>query len=70
VRLNGNCEVKPEMKCVWVAAWEGAQAMRGGMAILEVQPPVDNSLRGSSAWLRVLREKATPMPQPAKAVKP
>jgi len=29
VRADGNCEVKPAMKCVWVAAWEGSQAMRG-----------------------------------------
>lgn len=67
VRANGHCEVKPEMKCVWVAAWEGAQAMGGGMAILDVQRPVDHSLKGTSSWLRVVREKATPMPQPAKA---
>ena len=25
VRLNGNCEVKPEMRCVWVDAWQGSQ---------------------------------------------
>lgn len=67
VRANGHCEVKPEMKCVWVAAWEGAQAMGGGMAILDLQRPVDHSLKGTSSWLRVVREKATPMPQPAKA---
>jgi hypothetical protein len=67
VRANGHCEVKPEMKCVWVAAWEGAQAMGGGMAILDVQRPVDHSLKGTSSWLRVVREKGTPMPRPAKA---
>jgi Methylene-tetrahydrofolate reductase C terminal len=67
VRANGHCEVKPEMKCVWVAAWEGAQAMGGGMAILDVQRPVDHSLKGTSSWLRVVREKATPISQPAKA---
>ncbi|MGH6929190.1 MAG: methylenetetrahydrofolate reductase C-terminal domain-containing protein [Dongiaceae bacterium] len=67
VRANGHCEVKPEMKCVWVAAWEGAQAMGGGMAILDVQRPVDHSLKGTSSWLRVVREKATTMPRPAKA---
>ena len=69
-RADGRCEVKPEMKCVWVAAWEGAQAMGGGMAILDLQRPVDHSLKGTSSWLRVVREKATPMPQPAKAAKP
>ena len=24
VRANGNCEVKPEMKCVWFEAWIGS----------------------------------------------
>ena len=57
VRANGHCEVKPDMKCVWVAAWEGARAMGGGMSILDVQRPVDNSLKGTSSWLRVVREK-------------
>jgi hypothetical protein len=57
VRANGNCEVKPEMRCVWVAAWEGAQSMTGGMAILDIQRPVDNTLKGTSSWLRVVREK-------------
>src|SRR5204862_6435602 len=46
VRANGHCEVKPEMKCVWVQAWEGAQRMQTGMAILDVQKPVDHRLKG------------------------
>jgi hypothetical protein len=33
---NGNCEVVPEMKCVWVSAWEGS--------------PVDWRLQGTSSW--------------------
>lgn len=57
VRANGHCEVKPEMRCVWVVAWEGAQRMSAGMTILEGQKPVDHSLKGSSSWLRVVREK-------------
>jgi hypothetical protein len=60
VRANGHCEVKPEMKCVWVQAWEGAQRMQTGMAILEVQKPVDNRLKGRSSWLKVLRDKTEP----------
>ncbi|WP_292896262.1 methylenetetrahydrofolate reductase C-terminal domain-containing protein [Nitratireductor sp.] len=58
VRSNGNCEVEPEMPCVWVKAWEGAQAMRGGEAIFHVQHPVDQSLRESSAWLRITAQAA------------
>ena len=59
VRPDGNCEVIPDMKCVWIDALEGAGRMKyGQVKIAVVQPPVDQSLRGSSAWLRVAREKA------------
>ncbi|MGB7739546.1 MAG: methylenetetrahydrofolate reductase C-terminal domain-containing protein [Steroidobacteraceae bacterium] len=58
VRANGNCEVKPEMRCVWVEAWSGAERIPGGLnAIQQLQPPVDRRLEGTSAWLRVVREK-------------
>jgi hypothetical protein len=57
VRLNGNCEVKPDMRCVWVEAWRGSQQMRDSQAIRQVQIPVDNLLRGSSSWLRVVRDE-------------
>jgi hypothetical protein len=58
VRANGYCEVIPEMKCVWVAAWEGASRTPGGIERMRtVQAPVDRRLEGSSSWLRVVREK-------------
>ena len=46
------------MPCVWVQAWEGSRRMQGGDAILNVQPPVDHSLRETSAWLRVTARAA------------
>jgi hypothetical protein len=55
VRANGHCEVVPEMPCVWVKAWEGSRDMDAGDTILGVQPPVDQSLRETSSWLRVVR---------------
>ena len=55
VRLDGNCEVKPEMRCVWVEAWRGSQQMRDSQAIRQVQLPVDHLLKGSSSWLREVR---------------
>ncbi len=61
VREGGFCEVKPQMRCVWVLAWEGASRMRGGARIHEILPPVDRRLQGSSSWLRVIREKAGAM---------
>lgn len=57
VRLNGHCEIKPEMRCVWVDAWQGSQQMRDSRAIQQVQIPVDNLLKGSSSWLRVVRDE-------------
>ena len=56
VRPDGNCEVLPEMRCVWVEAWDGAQRMREGMIITVVQEPLDNRLAETSSWLRVTRE--------------
>ena len=59
VRAGGYCEVKPEMRCVWVDAWDGASRIADGAERIRiVQPPVDRSLEGSSSWLRVAREKA------------
>ena len=60
VRPGDYCEVDPDMKCVWVDALQGAARMKYGIhKIAVVQPPVDQSLRGSSAWLRIAREKAS-----------
>jgi len=58
VRSDGNCEVTPEMRCVWVEAAKGASNMQSGAAIQLVQPPVDKRLQGRSSWLRVIREKS------------
>ncbi|MGV8936959.1 MAG: methylenetetrahydrofolate reductase C-terminal domain-containing protein [Allorhizobium sp.] len=58
VRANGNCEVEPDMPCVWVKAWEGSRIMVGGDRILDVQKPVNQSLRETSSWLRVTAEAA------------
>jgi hypothetical protein len=58
VRANGNCEVKPQMRCVWMDAWDGSRMMGSGDTIRLLQKPVDHSIQGSSSWLRVVREKA------------
>lgn len=57
VRANGNCEVIADMPCVWVKAWEGSRNMAGGDAILDVQKPVDHSIKETSTWLSITREK-------------
>jgi len=58
VRVNGNCEIEPDMPCVWVQAWEGSQRMRSNIKIQDIQLPVDQSLQGTSAWLRATAERA------------
>jgi hypothetical protein len=57
VRSNGNCEVKPEMRCVWVEAFAGSELMKNGDRIREIGDPVDHRLKGSSSWLREVRRQ-------------
>ena len=60
VRANGNCEVKPDMRCVWV---EGlAKAASGCVAGREAIQAWCSSrwtaaCEGRSSWLKVAREK-------------
>jgi hypothetical protein len=58
VRQNGNCEVKEDMRCVWVEAWQGSQKMdkEEDNQIHIVQLPVNHAQQGSSAWLRKVKE--------------
>lgn len=56
VRENGMCEVRPDMACVWVQAWQGAARMKHGDAIREVAFAVDHRRRGTSSWLRMARD--------------
>lgn len=58
VRANGKCEVLPEMDCVWVQAWEGNKRLaEQPYPIQVVQPPIDNRLSNTSAWLREVRKR-------------
>jgi len=56
VRANGHCEVEPNMRCVWIEAWQGSQKMRAANHIFTVQLPVNKSLQGRSAWLARVKE--------------
>jgi hypothetical protein len=61
VRDNGYCEVRPEMRCVWVEAYRGSERIPGGIAAMSlVQLAVDQRQQGHSSWLRVVREKTAP----------
>ena len=55
VRANGNCEVIPDMKCVWVVAYDRARELRVyGPEMIAIKPPVNHRLEGSSAWINTL----------------
>lgn len=55
VRANGHCEIKPEMRCVWVEAWERSRRMSEyGDEIFLVLSPVNRRLQNTSAWLNEL----------------
>ncbi len=66
VRADGNCEVKPQMRCVWVEAYRGSLAIPDGVeAMRQIQFAVDQRQQGRSSWLRVVRElNAEPVPAP------
>jgi hypothetical protein len=61
VREDGNCEVKPEMRCVWVKAekrsrtWPLLPAWKAEFNHL--RPPVNNELQGDSSWLNLVNGK-------------
>ena len=52
---DGHCEVKPEMRCVWLKAYERSERLplwRGH--IDDLRPPVDNALKGTSSWINLI----------------
>ena len=63
VRPDGGCEVKPEMRCVWLKAGSArAKLPLGRGAFNHLRPPVDNRLWGTSSWKNLVtgRDRATP----------
>jgi hypothetical protein len=64
VRFNGHCEVIPEMKCVWVEAYERSLRMPNyGNEIQLINPPVNRRLEGTSAWVNMLTGVDQEMPK-------
>jgi len=55
VLANGNCEIYPQKPCIWVQAWERSKHMpQHGQEILLLQAPLNQSLKGTSAWINDL----------------
>jgi hypothetical protein len=64
VRQNGHCEVKPDMRCVWVEAYERSLQMPTyGHELIQIQPPVNRQLEGTSSWINMLHDIDTVTPQ-------
>jgi hypothetical protein len=64
VSLDGYCEIKPEMPCIWVQAWSRASDMSvDGTQINIIQPPLNNQLIGTSAWINEMNPDINVHPQ-------
>jgi len=64
VRPNGYCEVIPDMKCVWVEAFERSRKMSVyGDGMFEIRPPLNHQLAGTSVFINILSLKADDMPK-------
>lgn len=51
VSPTGACEVFPDTKCVWVTAYERAEAAGHADDLLKLQRPVDHRRWGESSWV-------------------
>ena len=52
VGADGSCEVYPELRCVWLVAYERAESQGRAGDLLRLQRPVDHRLWGQSSWIR------------------
>ena len=66
VRENGNCEVVPEMKCVWNHAYEKKESLPLPAAwkehFNELRPPVNGLLQGTSSWINLITRRDAKVP--------
>ena len=51
VRLNGKCEVKPEMDCVWLKGYERSRKTPYAGEFYRLNPPVDWRMEGMASWV-------------------
>ncbi|HEY2790097.1 MAG TPA: methylenetetrahydrofolate reductase C-terminal domain-containing protein [Gaiellales bacterium] len=66
VRADGGCEVRPEMRCVWLRGYERSRRLPLPAAWKDefnhLRAPVDNRLRGTASWTNLVtgRDRQTP----------
>lgn len=51
VRADGGCEVHPEVRCVWLVAYERAAAEGRAADLSRLQRPIDQRRWGQSSWV-------------------
>lgn len=54
VRLDGACEVYPDMRCVWLVAYKQSLRLPWPEELHDLRPPVDWRLQGSSSWVNLI----------------
>jgi methylenetetrahydrofolate reductase (NADPH) len=66
VREGGRCEVRPDMRCVWVEATEGTKRIAPDHLAhpTPLLPAIDVRKHGSSTWIQVVRGRPDPAFQP------
>ena len=60
VRADGNCEVKPDMRCVWVEAYHGSERIAGGVESMTMGPMTGNKISASPEAMRRVASVYTP----------
>jgi hypothetical protein len=51
VGSDGSCEVHPDLRCVWLVAWERAEGQGRVADLTLLQRPIDHRGWGQSSWI-------------------
>lgn len=65
VSPEGRCEVHPDVRCVWVLAYERASAAGRAADLALLQRPVDHREEGRSSWINYWQGRDEKMAAPA-----
>jgi hypothetical protein len=57
VRLDGTCEVLPDLECIWVTAFRRSTRLPWPEEFHDMRSPVDWSLEGTSSWVNFLTSR-------------
>lgn len=70
VSPEGRCEVHPDVRCVWVLAYERATRTGHRSDLMLLQRPLDHRERGRSSWINYWQGRDEQMAAPADARPP